>query len=116
MYFSTLRQYRWPGAFFSLLLAVLLVVSGPQKVGAQTTATLSGTILDSAGSQGQATDVRVLRACHRPWRCGPSGGEGFELGFPGRVLDRADVRRGVRRGVDVGQSSLTARACQRPIK
>jgi len=50
MYLSTIRQSRWLGAFFSLLLAVILVVSGPQKMGAQTTATLSGTIQDSAGS------------------------------------------------------------------
>jgi len=50
MKLNNVRQFRWKGAIFSLLMAVIFVVSGSQKIGAQTTATLSGTIQDSAGN------------------------------------------------------------------
>jgi hypothetical protein len=59
MYLSNLRQFRWPGAILSLLLAVIFVVSGSQKMGAQTTATLSGTIQDAPGNVIAGAQVKL---------------------------------------------------------
>jgi hypothetical protein len=49
MNFSNIRRCRWQGAILSLLLTAILLLTGSQKIGAQTTATISGTILDSSG-------------------------------------------------------------------
>jgi len=47
---SSIRRLHWQGAIFSLFLAAIFVLTGSQKMGAQTTATLSGTIQDTSGN------------------------------------------------------------------
>jgi hypothetical protein len=81
MYHSNIRQFRWLGAMFSLLLAVILVVSGPQKMGAQTTATLSGTIQDSAGSVIAGAQVKLTNEATRQAHSVKTNGTGL-FAFP----------------------------------
>jgi hypothetical protein len=81
MHFNTMRQYRWPGVFISLLFAVLLVVSGPQKVGAQTTATLSGTVQDTAGSVIPGALVKITNEATLQARSTKTNGTGL-FAFP----------------------------------
>src|ERR1019366_3476625 len=47
------------GAILSLLLTAILVLTGSQKMGAQTTATLSGTVQDSTGNVIAGAQVKL---------------------------------------------------------
>ncbi len=59
MNLSSIRRFRWQGAILSLLLTAILVLTGSQKMGAQTTATLSGTIQDSSGNVIAGAQVKL---------------------------------------------------------
>jgi hypothetical protein len=59
MNLSNIRRCRWQGAILSLLLTAILLLTGSQKIGAQTTGTLSGTIQDANGAVIPGAQVKL---------------------------------------------------------